>query len=58
MIGQENDVTPEIKERIANGNRCLYGLYTIFKSKWITANTKKAIYKMVLRPVVTYGSET
>jgi Reverse transcriptase (RNA-dependent DNA polymerase) len=57
-LSGENDITPEINERIASGNRSLYGLYSVFKSKWITANTKKVIYKTVIRPAVMYGSET
>ena len=57
-ITGENNATPEVNERIASGNRSLYGLYNVFKSKWITVNTKKIIYKTVTRPAVMYGSET
>ena len=58
IITSENDSTPAIRERIAAGNRCLFGLAHIFRSKWVTANTKIQIYKTALRPVVTYGLET
>lgn len=49
----ENDATSEVKQRIASGSGCLFGLHSVFRSKWITANTKKTIYRTVLRPVIT-----
>jgi hypothetical protein len=58
IITSENDSTPAVRERIAAGNRCLFGLAHIFRSKYVTANTKVQIYKTALRPVVTYGLET
>jgi hypothetical protein len=41
--------TPAVRERILKENRCLHN---IFRSRYITANTK--IYKTALRPVVTF----
>jgi hypothetical protein len=57
-VTETNDATPAVRERILKGNRCLYGLHNIFRSRYITANTKVKIYKTALRPVVTFGLET
>ncbi len=58
LVTETNDATPAVRERIQKGNRCLYGLHNIFRSHYITANTKVKIYKTALRPVVTFGLET
>ncbi len=55
---ETNDATPAARERILKGNRCRYGLHNIFRSRYITANTKVKIYKTALRLVVTFGLET
>ena len=48
----------EIKERITAGNKAYYSSYNLLKNKNITRKTKITIYKTIIRPVVTYGSET
>ena len=50
-----NDISEEIKGRIAAGNRCLFGLASIFRSKACQRATKLRIYKTLLRPVVLCG---
>ena len=39
-------------------NRCYYSLQKQLKSKLIRRNTKVAVYKTLLKPVLTYASET
>lgn len=57
-LNENNELLPEIKERIAAGNRAYYSLQNILRSKNISKRTKKAIYKTTIRPVVMYSSET
>jgi hypothetical protein len=38
-------------------NRCYYALQNVLKSKNISQKAKLNIYKTIIKPVVTYGSE-
>ncbi len=44
LVTETNDATPAVREKILKGNRCLYGLHNILRSRYITANTKVLIY--------------
>ena len=57
-LNERNEILPEIKERIAAGNRAYFSLQNVFRSKNISKRTKKVIYKTIIRPVVMYSSET
>jgi hypothetical protein len=48
----------EIGERIAKGNQAYCASAKLIKSKFPKKNTKIKIYKTMIRPVVTYSSET
>jgi hypothetical protein len=48
----------EIAERIAKGNKAYYANSKLIKSKPLKENAKMKIYKTMIRPVVTYSSET
>jgi hypothetical protein len=48
----------ETAERIAKGNKAYYANAKLMKSKFLKKNTKMKIYKTMIRPVVTYSSET
>jgi hypothetical protein len=48
----------EIAERIAKGNKTYCANAKLIKSKFLKRNTKMKIYKTIIRPVVTYSSET
>jgi len=48
----------EIAEKIAKGNKAYYANSKLIKSKLLKKNTKMKIHKTVIRPVVTYWSET
>jgi len=48
----------EIAERIVKGNKVYYANAKLIKSKFLKRNTKMKIYKKIIRPVVTYSSET
>ncbi|CAG9829536.1 unnamed protein product [Diabrotica balteata] len=58
LVNTENDTTSEINRRICTANRCYFGLNLLFKSTVISRNTKVKLYKTIIRPVLTYGSET
>ena len=48
----------EIEERIIKGSISLGRLNKFLKSKNVTRQTKKQVYKTVMRPTVLYGYET
>lgn len=56
-VNTTNNVSEELKRRVAAGNRCLFGLASIFRSKDLRRSTKLSVYKTLLRPVVLYGCE-
>ena len=58
LIRCDNDNTMEIKRRIMLANRCFYGLKKHLRARQLTKETKCAIYKTIIRPVLTYGSES
>jgi hypothetical protein len=43
-----------IAERIVKGNKAYYANAKLIKSKFLKRNTKMKIYKMIIRPVITY----
>lgn len=57
-ITNKGEEKAEIQERIAKGIKCMGGLLHILKSKSISRNVKKRLYKTIIRPVVIYGCET
>lgn len=56
-INEKGDEKDEIEERIAKGKKVMGSLFQVLSAKHISKNAKKRIYKTVIRPVVTYGSE-
>lgn len=58
QLNTDNDIMGEIKRRITLGNRSYFSLLKILKSKSVSWNSKCALYKSVIRPIVTYGSES
>ena len=47
-----------IKERIMVGSKAYYANRQLFNSSLISRNSKLQIYRTLVRPVVTYGSES
>ena len=58
ILNADNKMNIEIAERIAKGNKAYYANAKLIKSKFLKKNTKMKIYKTMIRPVVTYSSET
>jgi len=48
----------EIAERIAKCSKAYYANSKLIKSKLLKKSTKMKIYKTLIRPVITYASET
>jgi hypothetical protein len=58
MVNTDNSIKEEIKERIAAGNRTYHAHKILFTSKLISRNIKWQLYNTLIRPTVTYASET
>jgi hypothetical protein len=58
QLNTDNDIMDEIKRRVTLGNRSYYSLLKVLKSKSVSRNSKCTLYKSVIRPIVTYGSES
>jgi hypothetical protein len=57
-MNADNKMKIETAERIAKGNKAYYANSKLIKSKLLKKNTETKIYKTMIRPVVTYASET
>jgi hypothetical protein len=58
MVNTANSIQEEIKERLAAGNRAFHVHKKLSTSKLISRNIKLQLYNTLLRPTVTYASET
>jgi hypothetical protein len=58
IIDNENRINKCVKGRIQAGNKANFANNELFKNKLISRSTKMEIYRTIIRPVVTYGSET
>jgi len=58
ILNADNKINVEIAERIAKCNKVYYANSKLIKSKLLKKNTKRKICKTMIRPVVTYASET
>lgn len=57
-ITEDNDEIHEIKRRIHSANGVYASLSSIIKSRDIHRQAKATLYKVMIRPILTYGSET
>jgi hypothetical protein len=58
VLNNENWVTEEINRRIMAGHRAYFANVKLLKSIFLSRHSKVTIYRTLIRPVVTYGSET
>jgi len=58
IINDTNSIEVEVKERIALGTKAYYANRKFFKSKLVTKSSKLKLYRTIIRPIVTYASET
>lgn len=57
-IAADNNLEEEIRGRLLKSNRTYFSLSKLFKSRNLTINSKLLLYKTMVLPVLTYGSET
>jgi hypothetical protein len=58
VINKEGRISECVKDRKQVGNRAYAANHHMLKSKIIKSSVKMQMYKTLIRPVVTYGSET
>jgi hypothetical protein len=58
LMTPTNDVSLEIQRRIQTANKCFFGLRKHMQSSHLSRQTKFTIHKILIRPVLLYGSET
>jgi hypothetical protein len=58
VVNQNNIIEDEIKERIIAGNKTFYANRKMFQSKLLSRKSKLKLYQTLIRPIVTYASET
>ena len=58
MVNKMNNRSVEANARLTMANRAYCGLQNHMKSRIISRNTKRLLYKTLIRPVLTYGAET
>ena len=58
ILNAHNKMNIEIAERTVKGSKAYYVNAKLIKSKFLKKNTKMKIYKTIIRPVVTYSSQT
>lgn len=57
-VNNENKILNEVNKRIMAGNRAYFANIKLFRSPLLSRTTKKRLYKTLVRPVVTYASES
>ncbi|KAJ4439302.1 hypothetical protein ANN_07424 [Periplaneta americana] len=58
LVNSNNDISEEINRRTQSTNRCYYVLQKQVKSSLLSRGTKCRLYKTLIKPVLTYASET
>ena len=58
VIDKERRISECVKDRTQAGNTAYAANYHMLKSKIIKRGVKMQIYRTLIRPVATYGSET
>ena len=56
-IYRKPEMKREIQHRLIQGNRVIFELKSILNDEKISKNLKTQIYKSIIRPIVTFGSE-
>jgi len=58
LINSKKVINEEVKSRIAAGKRCFFRLRQIFRSRAMGKAVKIMIYRMIVKPVLVFRSET
>jgi tyrosine-protein phosphatase YwqE len=57
QISNDKSVEKEIQKRILACNRTFFATISLFRSRLLSRATKILLYKILIRPVVSYGAE-
>jgi hypothetical protein len=57
-VNYKNDISVDIQNHILSANRCFHGLRKHLKLHLISRRTKTLMCEVLVRPVLTYASET
>jgi hypothetical protein len=57
-VNRNNTTEEEIKERVIAGNKAYYANRKMVQSKLLLRKSKLKLYRTLIRPIVTYASET
>jgi sorting nexin-29 len=57
LISNDNSVEKEIQKRILAGNRTYFAATGLFRSRLLSRANKILLYKTLIRPVASYGTE-
>jgi hypothetical protein len=57
LITADNNFSVEINNRITLANRCYFGIVNMLKAKNINRKYKVIMYKILLKPVLMYGTK-
>jgi hypothetical protein len=57
-INYKDNISIEVRKRILSTGRAFHGLRKILGSQLVSRKTKLLIHKTLVRPVITYASET
>ena len=58
ITNDSNPIEEEVRERIALGTKAYHANQKFFKSRLVTKSSELKLYRTVIRPIVTYASET
>ena len=58
ILNADNKTNIEIAARIVKGNKTYKANAKLIKSKFLKRNTKMKIHETIIRPVVTFSSQT
>jgi hypothetical protein len=54
----KNSIEEEIKSRLKPGNACYHSVQNLLSSSLFSKNLKIKVYRIIILPIVLYGSET
>jgi hypothetical protein len=57
VVDNGNKMCKDIHSKIMTANRAYSAHIKLFRSKLLSRNTKLKIYKILMRPILSYGSE-
>jgi hypothetical protein len=58
IVNETNNTEEQTQSRIAAGNTTYHANKKLLTNTLLSKNSKMSVYKTIIRPVVTYGSES